>query len=188
MSELKKDLPESSHIQKSDNIIPLSSVLLANKVSPLDKLKKNRFTEIDISNKKISFSNTQALLCIRFLFACHKKETRDKVDQFNIGVDILTEKLNINNLLKAYMDIDKLKYVLMSTDQLILFDLMQNPKVDVDLLMNKKKNFDTLRNYLLNKNNIKNLERKEIDGLFERLNKEKDPISNKILNIYLESL
>jgi len=136
------------------------------------------------TKKKLKFNHFQALFCVGMVDCCYNKQVKQKIKIFDRGMKMLKEKLNITNLIKAYLDIEKLKYILMSSDQLVLFELIKNPKLVVGPENSKK--VDSLRDYLLNKDNIKKYERQEIDQFFERVLKENDPISKKILSVHSE--
>ena len=113
---------------------------------------------------------------------------KEKIKVYDHATKLLREKLNITNLIKAYLDIEKLKYVLMSSDQLILFELIENPKIDLDLLNEKSKKIDTLAEYLLNKKNINQYNKNELNIFFEKLITSDDLISKKIILAHSESL
>ncbi len=119
---------------------------------------------------------------------CYKSTVKEKVKIFDHGKQLLKEKLNITNLIKAYLDIEKLKYVLMSADQLVLFELIQNPKIDLDLLNENSKKIDTLAEYMLNKKNISNYNKDEVHKFFEKVIANEDLISKKILLAHSESI
>jgi hypothetical protein len=119
---------------------------------------------------------------------CYKSKFKEKVKIFDHGRQLLKEKLNITNLIKAYLDIEKLKYVLMSADQLVLFELIQNPKIDLDLLNEKSKKIDTLAEYMLNRKNIASYNKDEVHKIFEKVIANEDLLSKKILLAHSESL
>jgi hypothetical protein len=136
----------------------------------------------------IEFNHFQALFCINYMFCCYKKQEREKVNIFKLGVEKLKEKLNVTCLFKAYLDIEKLKYITMNTDQLVLFELVKNPKVNTNMIQKESTKIDTLTEFLLNKNNLHKLQRKEIDEYFERILKDSSEISKKILLCHSESM
>ena len=134
----------------------------------------------------MAFSHFQAMFCL-MMSCCYKKEFSEKIKIFNYGINVLKQKLNVTNLIKVFLDLEKLKYVLMTEDQLVLFELIKNPKIDVDLLQENSKNIDTLKNYLVNKDNILKYNRSEIDVCFERLFRKGDLLSKKILLAHTEN-
>jgi hypothetical protein len=143
------------------------------------------FRRINFGGKRINFSNSQAFFGVA---CCLNKGEKDKLNVFNQGKELLKEKLNVTYLLKAYLDIEKLKYILMSREQLILFELIENPKVDLNLINEKSMKIDTLGEFLLNKQNLKDCDRSEIDKIFEKVLVNEDVVSRKILLAHYESI
>ncbi len=141
--------------------------------------------KVNFGGGKITFNDFQAFFGIK---CCSNVADKDKLEIFEHGRDLIKERLNVNSLIKAFLDIEKLKYVLMTSDQLVLFEMIENPKINLNFLHEKSKNIDTLAEYLLNKRNLIDYERSEIDKLFEKVLVNEDIISKKILLAHCESI
>ncbi len=141
--------------------------------------------KVNLGGGKITFNHFQAFFGI---YCCSKIADKDKLEIFEHGRDLIKERLNVNSLIKAFLDIEKLKYVLMTSEQLVLFEIIENPRINLNCFHENSKNIDTLAEYLLNKRNLVDYERSEIDKLFEKVVVNEDIISKKILLAHCESI
>jgi len=174
---------ENSVVIRNDQGIKINNYVELKKLDTILKKRSFFFKDIDVALQEdnIAFNDFQALFCFSYFKCCYRKQVKKSAKLFTFGVTLLKEKLDVTSLIKAYQDIDKIKYVFMTTEQLILFDLIKNPKLEVDMQHQDSKNIETLRDYMLNQKNLRKYDKAEIELLFSKLLKEEDIISKKIL-------
>lgn len=77
-------------------------------------------------------------------FVC-KDRIKGKISLLSKGEDKIKQRLDIENIIKTFRDIEKIKILLLDKDQLLLFDHLPNP------MLTAKDNMNTIqdeRHYL----------------------------------------